>query len=223
MLRIQKQLLFSIIIVPVVLHAQEFLYRKIQEKDTVALTITIRQTAQGYSFKSESSPAAGKIIEEATLTKDRTALSYSYSNEKEQYAMQSKLENGLIKLNSQRKGKELQKTFKPKLVWFQVFPYDLASFVQSSADTLKLESIALYGPAALSIGGMQVVKLQNESVIVNGTSCSCLHVRIALAGFLARFWHADYWFRKSDGVFLKGIWIEKSGAKPTVTELVQGP
>jgi hypothetical protein len=99
--------------------------------------------------------------------------------------MQSKLENGIIKLTSQRKGKELQKVLKLKLVWHQVFPYDLVSFVQSSADTLKIEPIALYGPAALSIGAMLAVKLQDEPAVVNDTSQNCLHVRIALTGIFA--------------------------------------
>jgi hypothetical protein len=79
----------------------------------------------------------------------------------------------------------------------------------------------LFGPGALKLGAMNAVKLGDEPVLINGNKHTCLHVRVALAGIFAKLWHADYWFRKSDGRFLKGVWVEKMGAPPSVTELVE--
>jgi hypothetical protein len=216
-----KILLLSILLCPVTSFAQKLVYRKIQEKDTSLITITLTQNGGSYTYHSESVLKNGKVSEVATITNEGLAQTYSYSNEGEQYTVQCRQENGELKLSSRHNGKEQNKTIKLKQAWRQIFPYDLSSFVQSRSDTISFVSVGLYGPGALSLGGMQSVKLAEEYVTVNGTQQTTLHVRVALAGIFARFWHADYWFRKSDGRFLKGIWVEKPGAKPCVTELTE--
>jgi hypothetical protein len=216
-----KFLLISILLCPVTSLAQKLVYRKIQDKDTSLISITITQNGDSYTYHSESVLNNGIVSEDATITNEGLAQTYSYSNEGEQYTVQCRQENGELKLFSRHNGKEQNKTLKLKQAWRQVFPHDLSSFVQGRVDTMSFESVGLYGPGALNLGGMQAAKLNEESVTVNGTQHTGVHVRVALAGIFARFWHADYWFRKSDGRFLKGIWVEKPGAKPCVTELIK--
>lgn len=201
--------------------AQKLEYQKILDKDTTAITVIITPERDDHRYLIQSSFGNSSITEEAVVRKDGSARYWSYTNASEQFTAECKLQDGVIHLNAKSKTKKVAKTLAPEKGWRQLFPYDLSTFILSSADTVEFESVALFGPGAFKLGKMVGVKLKDEKLRVGNVSYDCLNVRVGLSGIFSKFWHADYLFRKSDGRFMKGAWVEKPGAKPSLYQLVK--
>ena len=50
---------------------------------------------------------------------------------------------------------------------------------------------------------MQATKVGTDTVLLDGVPTEAVKVRLAPDGLLAAFWHGHYWYRKTDGLFLK--------------------
>ncbi len=84
--------------------------------------------------------------------------------------------------------------------WFQPLSYSLRTFLtspeqQTSFWTIRATTYDIYAMEAKKIGAEKIDT-------VSGLERTQL-VEIRVQGFLSTFWHCTYWFRESDGLFLR--------------------
>lgn len=58
------------------------------------------------------------------------------------------------------------------------------------------------GPGNLKCGKFTAKRRREGTVRVLGEEVEAVLVRVAMSGWKSRFWHADFWFRKSDGRYV---------------------
>ena len=59
-----------------------------------------------------------------------------------------------------------------------------------------------------------------QTITIDATAISCIHVKLSLAGAMALVWRGDYWFRATDGRLIKFEGANRPGAAKTVYEMV---
>jgi hypothetical protein len=69
---------------------------------------------------------------------------------------------------------------------------------------------------------MVAKKQSEEEIKIDDKKYKSIRIRLTLKGWLSIFWHADYWYRKSDGVFVKFEGVRGGPLTPkTITELIK--
>jgi hypothetical protein len=84
--------------------------------------------------------------------------------------------------------------------WYQALSFCLRDFLASSRSEIDFWMIR---PDSLKTVKMNAKKVKTEAVVVDGHCFEALKVKISLCGPLSIFWHAYYWYRVEDGLFLK--------------------
>jgi hypothetical protein len=97
--------------------------------------------------------------------------------------------------------------------WCQFFELKFPRFITSDETRFNYWVFFGYEPSMFK---MLAEKTSVEKITVNGKTEETWHVVVKPEGFYSVFWHADYWFRKTDGAYLKYEAIESFGAQPTV-------
>lgn len=104
--------------------------------------------------------------------------------------------------------------------WYQTLAYALRPLVATDATSLVFWTIR---PDNLDVVKMEAKREGPEKIAVNGEPMQTEKVRINPNGFLSRFWHAHYWFRLSDRVFVRYEGVHGPPGHPkTVIQLQQG-
>ena len=102
------------------------------------------------------------------------------------------------------KGKAIKKSFATDdRPWNQPFQIGLAPFVTSGLKTFQFWSIGTAGPGEMKIAKFNSERRESASASLNGVPMELVRVRLKLSGLLSLFWHGDYWYRTSDGVFVR--------------------
>ncbi len=84
--------------------------------------------------------------------------------------------------------------------WFEIICLSLFPFVNSNDRTI---TYWVFRPQDLKLIKMKATKEGAEILMINGSAVETHKVRLNLTGFLSMFWHGYYWFRASDGLFLR--------------------
>lgn len=84
--------------------------------------------------------------------------------------------------------------------WFQPFSYSLRPFLISEAQSISFWTIRQdkMKPVVL-----EATKQSFETLLLQGSEIEAIKVEVRLTGFFAPFWRGTYWYRSSDGLFLK--------------------
>jgi hypothetical protein len=106
-------------------------------------------------------------------------------------------------------------------VWKQMMPFDLTDFAMSNDASFSFTGIALLGPYALKPYTLKARRMGDDTVDVLGSRIGAVRIRISPAGLLSALWHGDYWFRKTDGTFVKSVSSGMPGG-PGATMLLAG-
>lgn len=84
--------------------------------------------------------------------------------------------------------------------WYQTLAYALPRLVEPDTTPQVFWTIR---PDNLDVVKMRASWEGTEKVAVNGKKLQAHRVRIRPDGFLSLLWHADYWFRVPDGLFVR--------------------
>jgi hypothetical protein len=105
--------------------------------------------------------------------------------------------------------------------WYESMEWSLAEYALSGS-TQPLVFWVVNPFEALAYE-MQAIGESPENIMDNGQSVPALRVRVRPAGLLAPFWSTLYWFRPSDGRFLRYEGVRGLPGTPrTVVELMSG-
>lgn len=102
--------------------------------------------------------------------------------------------------------------------WFQTLSYSLSRLIQTQRNNISFWMIR---PDNLTLHKMSAGRLGPEDIPLNGKVVPAERIQIRLAGMLGAFWSGDYWFRRTDGVFIRYRGVHgPPGTPATVVQLL---
>ena len=101
--------------------------------------------------------------------------------------------------------------------WYQSIALSLAWFVKSDKPSIVFWSLR---PDKLLPFKLKAKKVKTEFINLNGKRVEAERVKITLTGLKSMFWQSNYWFRKSDNLFIRYEGVDgPPGTPETVTTL----
>jgi hypothetical protein len=126
----------------------------------------------------------------------------------------------IIELRGTLQGRAFQARHEvDSLPWYQTLAYALPKLVAPDEPALIFWTVR---PDNLDVVKMQATWEGTEKVAVNGHKLRAHRVRIRPDGLLSRFWHADYWFRVPDGLFVRYEGVHGPPGHPKTVIQYQG-
>lgn len=104
--------------------------------------------------------------------------------------------------------------------WYQATSWSLRALVLSSQMEVRFWTVRI---DTLTVHKIKAVKKQQMILNLNGAKEEAEEVELRLEGLLALFWKSSYWFRRSDGVFLRFEGPSGPPGTPDVVVEYQGP
>jgi hypothetical protein len=197
-------LLFSTL--PNELFAREYIFN-IYEKGAIYKNIVkIDKIEDGYYLKSTVTKEEDKdFITEAKLNKDFETVEWKLKDLKKNMDVTAVREGNKIIITGMFDGKEDNKKEigiddRP---WHQIFQLGLMKFAITDTKEKSIEFWGLRPDNPGSSGVLAASKDKIETIEINGKKMEASKLRIGLAGWLSIFWTGDYWFRLSDGLYIK--------------------
>ena len=121
-------------------------------------------------------------------------------------------EGNKITISGIFKGKEIKKEhYIDNRPWHQLFTGEIDYFLNSKEKRMEFWALRPENPE--SAGILVAYKDKEEKLTLNGEEIDAIKVKVTLGGLLSIFWTGDYWYRKSDGLYVK--------SKPTGDVLVE--
>ena len=198
--------------------------RVYEEKTGQQLTthhFTIDTNPSGYSIKLVSETRGVRVRQTFQLDAHLNTLSWSFENPETKTKVNAGREGNNIYLTGIDENEPIKKTFEINhLPWNQTFNIGLERFALSPEQTMIFWSIGTSGPGNMKITRFKVKKKNIETITLNGQEVETVYVTMSLTGFLSLFWTGNYWYRKSDGTFLRYKGKNKPGAPVTIMELI---
>ena len=120
-----------------------------------------------------------------------------------------------IRLEGTRDGKTVNEDIEiDASPWFQPLSYALGRFSQSQRDSIAFWTIR---PDNLDVVKLRASNLGDEQVTTKAGTFTARKISISLNGFLSHFWQAHYWFRHTDGLFVRYRGANGLPGTPTTT------
>jgi hypothetical protein len=206
---------------PVISASGTLSYRFFMDKDTSFSSCSISKTEKGTILKSDW--RAETLFVQNELMADTSGVEqvWKSGNVHESTQVTAVRAGDSLLLTGTYRKKPVAKSYALKgVAWKQMIPFDLADFAFSNSASLRFLCIALMGPYALKTAQMQVKRIGEEMVLYKGEKIPVIHVRVSPSGIFAALWHGDYWFRKSDRVFIRSESTGMPGRPGAIMELV---
>jgi hypothetical protein len=152
------------------------------------------------------------ITNEVKVKKGSGVFEWTFKDPKNASDVKGLREGNVIKLAGKYKDRDFVKEhYIDDRPWHQVFTWDLGDFFAS--DEKRIEFWAVRPENLESAGVLVAYKDKEEKVDVGGSEVEAVNVKVTLAGLLSIFWTGDYWYRKSDNLYIR--------AKPSADFLVE--
>jgi hypothetical protein len=191
-------------------------------KDTAFSSCIISKVEKGTVLKSDWRAETLFIQNELMLDTSGVERAWKSCNVREGTQVSAVRFGDSLLLTGTYRKKPVTKSYALKgIAWKQMIPFDLADFAISKSASLTFLSIALMGPYALKTAQMQVKRIGEEMIACKGEKTAATHIRVSPAGIFAALWHANYWFRKNDGVFIRSESTGMPGRPGAVMELTE--
>jgi len=209
-----------LLIIPFLLNGMTRVYEEKTRDQLTTHRFDIESTPSGYLINLQSK--SGDIVIKQTFAVDPhlAARTWAFENPGENTNITASREGNKIILKGQSKGSPIEKTFKiNELSWNQTFNIGLEKFVLSPEQSMIFWSIGTKGPGNMKITRFKVKKKGIETITLNGKQVEAVYITISLTGLLSIFWTGNYWYRKSDGVFLRYTGKSGPGTGVSIMEL----
>ncbi len=176
---------------------------------------TIKSTATGYTVQ------AGNVDEEhyGLCHQDHSTVRWEFRNPGMETDLVVEREGNLLVARGKFKGKEVTREFKvDSLPWYQFIEVSLAAFVRSDEEKTEFWIIE---PLNLKPYKMVALKQETGDLTVNGREVEAVRIKVTLPGMASLFWSSHYWYRKTDGVYLRFEGARGGPGTPkTIVELI---
>lgn len=105
--------------------------------------------------------------------------------------------------------------------WYQPLSFSLGSFLDSDE---QKTSFWVIRADKIDVIALTAEKVGEENILLNEEAMPAQMIEIRAEGFRSQFWHATYWYRKSDNLFLRYESVHGlPGTAATIVKLVETP
>jgi hypothetical protein len=221
-MKISNGLIFLLVLIaPFLLNGMTRVYEEKTKDQLTTHRFDIETTPTGYSVNLQSETGDTVIKQEFAVDTNLATRTWAFENSKENTKITASREGNKIFLKGQTRGKPIEKTFKiNELSWNQTFNIGLERFALSPEKSMIFWSIGTKGPGNMKITRFKVKKKGIETITIKGKKMEAVYITISLTGLLSIFWTGKYWYRKSDGVFLRYIGKSGPGTGVSIMELI---
>ena len=175
-----------------------------EKKQDFENIVNIRKKGDLYYF--DSREIKGKYtVTEAKLNMDFETIEWKFSYPKKNINVVAVRKGNKIFLTGTFDNKENNKKEIniDERKWQQVYQLGLMKFAVKEVKGKSVEFWCLNPNEPGNAMVIAATKEGQETITVNGNKTETARLRICLAGLLSVFWTGDYWFRLSDGFFVK--------------------
>jgi len=222
----KKNFVWLVVLVLASLQVQAGETRVYREKEGTRVTVhnfTIETTESGFFFDLRSETPEGQVSQKYRLDKNLGTLSWEYNSPHDKTNVSAVRKGNVITMKGIDRGNPLDKTFKiNELPWNQTFNIGLEEFSRSDAGKMYFWAIGIGGPGNMKITKFKVKRKNVERVYLEkmNKKVAAVHVTISLSGLLSMFWTGHYWYRESDGKFLRYRGKNRPGGPVALMELI---
>lgn len=209
---------------PASLPGETRVYKEREGEKVTTHRFVIEPVDPGFTVDLTSESGGVKVFQTFRLDAGLATLSWSYHAPHKKTNVTAVREDNRIFLEGTDEGDPVKKTYKiNSLPWNQSFNIGLEHFVLSSGESMKFWAIGTSSPGYLKITKFSVKKKDYENITLESAAepVEAIHITISLSGILSLFWTGKYWYRKSDGRFLRYKGKNKSGGPVAVMELIR--
>ncbi|OGF50668.1 MAG: hypothetical protein A2231_07975 [Candidatus Firestonebacteria bacterium RIFOXYA2_FULL_40_8] len=203
-------LLLFLTILPGHFFSKEYIFSVNEKGVEYKNFVNINILEDGYYLRSTVTKEEDKdTVMEARLNKEYETVEWKYKDPRKNLDIVAIREGNKIILTGKFGGKENNKKdiYIDARPWHQIFQLGLMKFAVTETKEKSIEFWGLRPDNPESSGVLAASKDKVETIEVDGKKIEASKLRIGLAGWLSIFWTGDYWFRLSDGLYIK--------AKPT--------
>jgi hypothetical protein len=195
-----------------------WIYRDLTGK--LVTIIHLQEETHGNDVTIHSTLSDGDL-HNVEMDASRATFHYDYESPERKTAYSATRQGNEILLQGTLKGHSLSRRIPIDAhPWFQAMEWSLQPLVVSgSARPLVFWVVQ---PFEGHVYQMQAREEQAEEIPVDGRTLEALRVRVSPSGILAALWSSLYWFRPSDGAFLRYEAVRGlPGTPKTVVELIE--
>jgi len=207
-LRIMKKFLFLPLVLTCCLgvSAETRIYKEKTGQKILVLNVVKEAVSSGWIITATAGEGAPAETQVYTLDESEATIAWTFIRPGEKTDIRAVRDGEKIILTGLHKGEAIRKEFNAgSLPWNQAFQFGLESFASAGGKQVKFWSIGTSGPVAMSITKLAAEIKATETIRIGGRAETARHVRLTPSGLKALLWHGDYWYRESDGVFLRYI------------------
>lgn len=194
---------------------QNYVYHSITKDVVVTLNekVTIKEDEIINIISFDNGAIIKTILDPKLATKE-----WKLHNKGEDTDLIAERSDNSIVIKGDFKGKEITKELKiDNRPWYQAWNLSFGRFVLSNRDRQEFWTLR---DSDLKEFVMVVLREKEEIIELNGEAIETVKVKVTLNNWMSKFWKVHYWFRKSDGVFLRYEGVNGPPGTPlTVTEL----
>ncbi len=201
-----KQLiaLLALLLMSGSVHAEKMLFYKVYKEKTGAppteMSIHIGDLVSDKILAQWEGKTNGDKVEHV-LSSDYAVRSWNVFDPKRDTEYMGERKDDCLLIKGRNRGKEIDKRIKIDDHPFFFHPaLGLSEFVRSGKKSQEFWTLR---PDNLSEYKMKAENQGAETIEVNGEQLKTIRVKWGLTGILSRFYNQTFWFRKSDGVFVK--------------------
>ena len=132
---------------------------------------------------------------------DQSGATCTWRMEKEDVRIWAQRRGNELYVRGREAGEPIEKVFSlDSAPWFQPLSYSLRRFLATDEQKQVFWMIRL---DKLKPMKFQAVREGVEEIATTGSKCKAVKIKISPTGLFSCFWHAYYWFRQEDGLFLR--------------------
>lgn len=165
---------------------------------------------------SETGEAHEVVVEERSLE----SLEWSHRNPADNTDYTARISGRTIRVAGTNQGRSVNESFRleDSDPWIQSIERSLQPFVLSSSDRMEFWTVQ---PGDITLRKLQAARRGRATIDVDGEQVEAWEIRISLPGIGSMFWSATYWYRVTDGQFVRYEGVRGwPGTPRTVVELV---
>ncbi len=207
-----------------VLGTETRLYREKEGSRVTMHHFTIDVTEDGFNIHLKSETPEGDVFQAYRLDRNQDTVYWHYNRPADNTTVTAERKGNVITMKGTDRGDPVEKEFKiDRLQWNQTFNIGLETFAGSKKEKTYFWAIGIGGPGNMKITKFKAKRKEVENVYIEklNKKIEAVHVTISLTGLLSMFWTGHYWYRESDGAFLRYRGKNKPGGPVAVMELIR--
>lgn len=133
--------------------------------------------------------------------RNRSTKSWTYKSKVHDTAYTAVRNGNTILLTGKLKGEPVNREYQINTMpWYESITYSLEPFVRSGQ---KRKSFWVISPIDLRLSVVTATRFEVEEIPINGEKIKAVKVLLTARNVPIMIWKAEYWFRKSNGKFIR--------------------